>query len=91
MVFDVGNRVNLKRDMYNDILTLKKYIKLFHIKDKNNNNANVMLGQGNVKFHKLFKIINSIYYKSSFTIESTRGDNPVNSAFANYKFLKKFI
>ena len=43
-VFDTGNRVIETNDLRNEILILGDYIKHIHIKDKNKNGENVILG-----------------------------------------------
>jgi sugar phosphate isomerase/epimerase len=91
LVYDTGNRVNLKSNMYEDIEKFGSEIGHIHIKDKNNFDKNVFLGSGNVDFKLLFKKLKKIKYKYSYTIESTREKNPVKSAIKNFNFLKKFI
>jgi len=93
LVIDTGNRINLKRNFYDDVLTLKKEIKHIHIKDKNDKLENVILGKGNVNFYKFFNILKKIKYTGRFTVESTRGNNPIKTAKKNilyiYNCLKK--
>lgn len=88
-LFDTGNRINLKRDMYKDFEKMHKYIGHIHIKDKNKKKQNVKLNTGLVDFTKLFKILKKIKYKKNFTFETTRGTNPIKTAERNLKFLKK--
>ena len=47
------------------------------------------LKDGNVDFNLLFKTLKKIRYKGNFTIESTRGNNPVFTAKKNLNFIKK--
>ena len=89
LVFDTGNRINLKRNMYYDMQLFKKHIKHIHIKDKNDLKKNVRLRDGNVDFNLLFKTLKKIRYKGNFTVESTRGDNPILTAKKNLNFIKK--
>lgn len=56
-LFDTGNRINLKRNMYQDFETMYHFIEHIHIKDKNINNENVKINSGLVDFNKFFKII----------------------------------
>lgn len=90
-VFDTGNRINLKRNFYNDLLTFSNEIKHIHIKDKNSKIENVILGTGKVNFLKFFKLLKKINYSGNFTIESTRSDDPLVTANKNLKYLKKFL
>ena len=88
-LFDTGNRVNLKRDMYNDLIHLYEHIEHIHIKDKNLNKQNVKLNTGLVNFNKIFQILKKNKYKKNFTFETTRGNNPIKTAKNNIEFLKK--
>jgi sugar phosphate isomerase/epimerase len=88
-LFDTGNRINLKRNMYEDFLSMFNYIEHIHIKDKNKRKQNVKLNTGLVNFPKLFKIIKKMKYKKNFTFETTRGEYPIKTAKNNINFLKK--
>ncbi len=88
-LFDTGNRINLKRNLYEDLELMYGYIEHIHIKDKNENKQNVQLNTGLVNFNKFFKILNKKKYKKHFTFETTRVSDPINTAKKNIKFLKK--
>ena len=81
-VFDTGNRVAFKHDIYSDIRLLKQHIAHVHIKDKNVDNKNVLLGEGLVNFHEVFRALSDIDYQGNYTFETHRGNNP----FATAKF-----
>lgn len=89
--FDTGNRVMLKRDLYNDLLLFKNHILHIHIKDKNSQGKNVLLGKGNVNFKKVFLALKKISYKNKLTLETNRLEHPMTTAKKNIKFLKKFF
>ena len=91
IVIDTGNRINIKRNLYNDVLSLKKEIKLIHIKDKNKNLENVILGNGKVNFLKFFKSLKKIKYDGNLTVECTRGDDYLKTAKKKYYFYKKLF
>ena len=88
-LFDTGNRINLKRDMYQDFESMYHFIEHIHIKDKNLNSENVKLNTGLVNFNKFFKIIKKKKYKKNFTFETTRNNDPINTAKNNLEFLKQ--
>lgn len=90
-LFDTGNRINLKRDMVEDILKFNKEIKHIHIKDKNLRKKNVKLGTGLVDFDKVFLALKKIKYKRNFTLENSRGNNAIKTALENIRFIKKKI
>ena len=91
IVIDTGNRINIKRNLYNDVLSLKKEIKHIHIKDKNKNLENVILGTGKVNFLKFFKSLKKIKYDGNLTVECTRGDDYLKTAKKNIIFIKNYL
>ena len=90
-VFDTGNRVLLDEDMYSEILTLKKYLKHVHIKDKNIEGNNVILGEGLVKFKDVFSALNKINYCGSLTFETQRGTEPIKTHKFSINLCNSFI
>ena len=90
-VFDTGNRIAFKHDIYSDIILLDHHIKHVHIKDKTSKDENVLLGTGLVNFHKVFQSLSEIKYRGPYTFETTRGSNPLETAKYNLSFSKFFI
>ena len=89
LVFDTGNRFNKNKNFLNDILKFRKDIKHIHIKSRNKKGKNVSLKEGLVNFKKFFKFIKMIKYDGYFTLETSRGKNPIKSAKLNLEHLKK--
>lgn len=79
-VFDTGNRIAFNHDIYSDIEKLSDYIAHVHIKDKNANNENVILGTGLVDFNRVLESLNKINYSGLYTFETTRGSDPILTA-----------
>tara|TARA_B100000886_G_C20422752_1_gene492357 strand:+ start:625 stop:1455 length:831 start_codon:yes stop_codon:yes gene_type:complete len=90
-VYDTGNRVLLSKDQEKDILNLSKFINHIHIKDKNEKNENVVLGNGIVDFKKIFLALIKIEYQGMFTMETNRGENPTLTAIQNLQLINKFF
>ncbi len=90
-VFDTGNRIAFGHDVYSDILLLGKQIHHVHIKDKNDQNENVLLGTGKVNFYKVFESLSRIGFCGSYTFETTRGKDPVRTAKYNLQFVNYFM
>lgn len=90
-LFDTGNRVITQSNIYRDIIEFNKDIKHIHIKDKNKNKKNVLLGEGMVDFELIFKKLKKIKFRGNFTIESVRGKKPEITAKKNVIKLKKLI
>jgi L-ribulose-5-phosphate 3-epimerase len=91
VIYDTGNGVEFEHDLAADIRILGNYIDYVHIKDKDLNNKNVLLGTGMVDFKKVFEAFNDIDYRGPFTFETTRGSDPVNTAKYNINFANFFI
>lgn len=85
-VFDTGNRIAFGHDIYSDIRLLQQHIAHVHIKDKNANNQNVLLGDGLVNFYEVFRALSDIGYEGPFTFETSRGTNPLATASFHLQF-----
>ena len=90
VVYDTGNRVAFGHDLASDIRLLSDYIAHVHIKDKNSDNENVLLGTGLVNFENVFDALHDINYSGPFTFETTRGSNPVETAKYNISLVSFF-
>ena len=89
-VYDTGNRVAFGHDLASDIRLLGDRIAHVHIKDKNSDNANVLLGTGLVNFESVFFALNDIDYNGPYTFETTRGSDPINTAKYNMSLVSFF-
>jgi len=89
-VYDTGNRVAFGHDLAGDIRLLGDAIAHVHIKDKNSNNENVLLGTGLVNFESVFCALNDIDYSGPYTFETTRGSSPINTAKYNMNLVNFF-
>ena len=90
VVFDTGNRIAFGHDLYKDIVALDNKIEHVHIKDKNSKNENILLGTGLVNFLNVFKALKKINYKKSYTFETNRGNNPINTCKFNMNLVNYF-
>ena len=90
VVYDTGNRVAFGHDLAGDIRLLRDAIAHVHIKDKNIDNVNVLLGTGLVNFEDVFYALNDISYSGPYTFETTRGSNPINTAKYNMDLVNFF-
>ncbi|MBT5400326.1 sugar phosphate isomerase/epimerase [bacterium] len=89
-VYDTGNRIAFGHDLPGDIRLLGDAIAHVHIKDKNSDNKNVLLGTGLVNFENVFCALNDINYSGPYTFETTRGSNPINTAKYNMNLVNFF-
>jgi len=90
VVLDTGNRIAFGHDLYKDIVMLNHKIEHVHIKDKNIGNENILLGTGLVNFLDVFKALKKIKYNKSYTFETNRGINPINTCKYNISFVNYF-
>ncbi len=95
-VFDTGNRVAFGHNLHDDILLLGDRIEHVHIKDKNKDNENVVLGTGLVNFTSVFTALKKIGFNKSYTFETNRGNNAIRTAkynivVANYFHAESFL
>jgi sugar phosphate isomerase/epimerase len=90
VVFDTGNRVAIGHDLAGDIRLLRDAIAHVHIKDKNIENVNVLLGTGLVNFEDIFYALNDINYSGPYTFETVRGSDPISTAKYNMNVVNFF-
>lgn len=92
ITFDTGNifLINKKnKNLENYILKTINFINHVHLKDRNHYGDNVVLGTGLINFKNIMKILKKNKYNKTFTFETNRGDNFLNTAKNNLKFIKK--
>lgn len=74
ITYDSGNSSSLGYDSYEEMSTYGRYISNVHIKDRLLHGGTVPLGTGNANFDKLFRGLQEIGYKGSFTLQAARGE-----------------
>lgn len=90
LVYDTGNSFGLGHDPCKEIRMLQERIIHVHLKDKNAENQNVLLGTGLINFLEVFKALDEINYSGPYTFETTRGKDPIRTAKYNMEFAKFF-
>jgi sugar phosphate isomerase/epimerase len=81
--YDVGNSTDKGYDIYQEIRLLKGQVCEFHAKD-----ANFMLGQGRIDFHKVRQAMDDIEYRGWIQIEAAAPHALVEDYRADLQFLK---
>jgi len=89
--YDVGNCSYFKHDILNDIRKLGSRIQHVHLKDKNDQGVNVLLGTGIVDFKLVFDALNDIQFNGIFTMETSRGTDPAKTARKNLQYIKTYL
>ena len=90
-VFDTGNRVIDNPQLDEEIKLLGDWITHVHIKDKNYNGENVLLGTGLVNFAKVFEALVEIRYEGPLVFETTRGTDPLVTASYHMEICNFFL
>ena len=91
IVYDTGNRLKNPNLQYQEIIKLKKHIIHVHLKDKNFNGDNVILGTGSVNFDAIFMALKRIKFKGKFVFETNRGNNPRKTMLNNKNYILKKV
>jgi len=81
--YDVGNSTDKGRDIYQEIRKLKGLLCEFHAKD-----ADAMLGEGRIDFHKVRQAMDAIDYRGWIQLEAAAPHALVPHYQAQCKFLK---
>jgi sugar phosphate isomerase/epimerase len=87
IVYDTGNRLKKGNLQFNEIIKLNNYILHVHLKDKNWNDENVILGTGFVNFTSILMALKLIKFKGKFVFETNRGNNPRETMIRNKKYI----
>ena len=89
--FDLGNRITLGQDIYEEIGILGQQLRHVHVKDKDSNGHNVILGTGKVDFYRAMQSLADIGYGGAFTFETPRGREPARTAQFHKSVIEFFM
>ena len=88
---DSGNLWHYSDNPINDIRTVSDKIIHLHIKDRDKEGENVLLGKGLVDFNLFFKVLEDIGYSNSMTLETKYFKNPPNEARKNLQYILQIM
>jgi sugar phosphate isomerase/epimerase len=91
MVYDIGNMTHCGYDVVGDLDYFFDLIKLVHVKDKDNYGNNVRLGTGMVDFVKIISHLEKKNYEGGYTLETARGNEALNEAGLNLRYIKNIL
>ena len=83
--------IAMKHNAAEDIRQLSKWIGGIHVKDRNVSGENVILGRGLVDFKGCFQALKEIKYEGSYILETSMGDNPIETAKYHLGFVKELL
>ena len=95
--YDMGNSASLGYDPIKEINTYGNYIVNVHVKDRVKNGPTIPLGEGDVKFIEVFKMLSKYGYKGNFIIQGARDINNDHIGILDsykkfvYKFIKEYL
>jgi len=82
--YDTGNQTAMGYDIVSEIRTLGPRISHVHVKDKRRSDGqNVVLGTGDADLAGAFLALRAVGYAGEFTLETNRGNDPVETARAH--------
>ena len=90
--YDLGNTTALGYDIVHEIHTLGSRIPHVHVKDKRRSDGqNVILGTGDTDLVGAFAALRAIGFAGEFTLETNRGNDPVETASAHLKLVEDLL
>lgn len=89
--YDIGNSTGMGRNVSAEIEILSPWIEGIHVKDKTRSGESKPLGEGETDFIKVFEILNQKSYTGIYILETPRGENPVDSAKKNLRYVKEHL
>ena len=88
---DTGNLWHVSSNPIEDIHILSDKIIHVHIKDRNKEGNNVLLGNGLVDFSTFFKVLNDLNYSGIATLETNYFEDPAYEAKTNFNYISELI
>jgi L-ribulose-5-phosphate 3-epimerase len=89
--YDTGNSTSMGWDPNEEIVTLNGLIFHVHIKDRKFKGSTVPLGKGDTNFVQIFKLLRTINYRGSFTLQAARIPeiNEIDTIRSYVNFIRK--
>jgi len=87
---DTGNLWYSSKTPKEDLVSLLPFVNHVHIKDKDQNGENVLLGNGFVDFDYIFEKLQNMKYKKLLTLETKYFESPEAEALSNLNFIKSY-
>ena len=89
--YDMGNSAEMEYNPHDEIPVYGHLIKSVHVKDCTPQDYTVPLGEGNVDFDIVFKLLKESGYCGDFILQAARGNDDVITSQAYYTFTKQYI
>ena len=89
--YDSGNSTSLGYNSKEELITLRKWIKNVHVKDRKLHGVTVPLGTGDTDFDMLFSTLLEIHYSGDLIIQGSRTTNINSAPETTCKIYQKFV
>lgn len=93
--YDSGNSSSLGYNSREELITLQKWIKNVHVKDRKFHGETVPLGTGDTDFELFFSTLSEIRYSGDLIIQGARtldsGYTPLATCKRYHKFVKEYV
>jgi hexulose-6-phosphate isomerase len=89
--YDIGNSASLGFDPREEIEAYGLKILNVHVKDRKLGSSTVPLGTGNANINYVLQKLQEIGYRGGLTMQAARGENDVETAKAQLKYVKSIL
>jgi len=89
--YDSGNSTSLGYDVKEELLTLQKWIKNIHVKDRKLHGGTVFFGTGDTDFDLFFSTLSAIKYSGDLIIQGSRSSDTTIAPETTCKLYQKFV
>jgi hexulose-6-phosphate isomerase len=89
--YDIGNSASLGFDPKEELEAYGLKILNVHVKDRKLGSTTVPLGTGNANINYVFQKLKEIGYSGGFTMQAARGDNDIETAKEQMKYVKTIL
>ncbi len=89
--YDTGNSAFWEYNAKKEFLSYGGSISNVHIKDCTPKDYTVQLGNGNVNFDEIFRLLKKNNYKENFILQAARGKDDFQTAKDQFNFVKLYI
>lgn len=91
ITFDTGNIFLDTKDVASKFKKFSKYVNHIHIKNRDEKGNNVQLSRGLIYFKSFFDVLKKNKYKGEITLETARGNVPIENAIQNINYVRDEI
>ncbi|MBD1144000.1 aminotransferase class I/II-fold pyridoxal phosphate-dependent enzyme [Pelagibacterales bacterium SAG-MED33] len=91
ITFDTGNIFLATKNVASEFKKLSKHVNHIHIKNRDKGGNNVQLSKGLINFKSFFNELKKNKYSGEITLETARGNVPIENAIQNINYVRDEI